>query len=275
MTFSEKDINKVTNHIASVGTHVREQYHETFLELVRADPERAIAELPKFIDGALSAGKNLFRGLGCGGPHEGVTTPFLNSIGLIYPALERDMREKALDKCFDFIDRQNYFLAQRNVEKINEPWLVADIITNRWLYFCGFDEYASKLENMATSDDFEKEFVQDGRLDCSSSFWLSFALARNDTCESDMIRTSFEERYPDLCDRTRDAIAAMINYQALHAKAKYGTSYEDTVDEKTAKYNLAWDASIREKLKEEKWILRPDTLDRLAQWSEERTQTAG
>lgn len=257
------DVEGLVRHLEYAFCTLKEHGHDVFLEIAQKDPVKAAKELPAYIERVLNMGNGFFKGTGAGGPHEFATGPLLDTVGLIYPCLDKDTRRIALKNCLGFLDEQNYFLSQRNVEMINEPWLVADIIANRWLYFCGYEEYSRKLKGMSSFDNFEQEFLQDGRFKIKSVFWLSFALARENAGVSGNVRYVFEERFPEFADRTKDAIATLVNYQALHADAKDSVPYDKTIDEKISHYYSAWGDDIRQKLKEEKWVLLPSTLREL------------
>lgn len=255
------DIERIINHMQLMSKAVKEHGHDVFRELVRTDPKKAVEEMPAFIERALSTGNNFFSGMMCGGPHPGATAPFIDSIGLIYPTLDKENRIKALKNCLGFLDGLNYFNAQNNVEKVHEPWLVADIITNRRLYWCGYEEYSKKLKGIDSFKEFEENFMNEGRLNCNSVFWLLFCLARKEHRKPKIMK-ALEDLFPELIDRTKDAIATYIHAQGLSYEIgfvdKQPAPYKETIEEKVTHYEPTWESDIRTKLKKEHWILLPE-----------------
>jgi len=261
---SKEDWEKVIQTLEFKEAHVREHVLDTFRELAQKDPEKAVTELPNFIKKATSAGNNFFAGYGCGGPFEGVTAPLLATIGIIYQSLDRNLREEALNQCLNFLDEQNYFLAQNNIQYIDEPWLIRDILVNRSLYWCGFNEYSDKIQKMKSWSEFEKEFLKEKEddtfyVDAKSLFWLSMATAWKDCCNSE-IRQGFAEIFPDLIDRTKDFIAGMTYTSSQNDFIKKNIPLENGIESRlTERYDSAWKQDLKRKIKEEQWILLKET----------------
>lgn len=262
------DAQKIVNHISLMYSCVVEHGTDVFRELVKTDPKRAIEELPQHMERVLGLGNGIFRGFMCGGPHEGVTAPMLDAIGSVYPCLERKLRENALENCLGFLDGLNYFVSQNNVELIDEPWLVGDILANRPLYYCGFCSYADKLEKVDNWFKFKEEFVKDGKFDVKSVFWLSYAVSYPKYCQKS-IRDAFAEQYPELVDRTKDAIAGYIHGIGIAADTcSEPLSYEASVAGSLENYDPDWHSEIRAKIAENKFIILEKTISKI-QWQRE------
>lgn len=223
----------------------------SYLQLMLENPILAIRQLPKFIEQARDINEGGARGFVeavAGGPNYDWTAPMLDIIGIVYPELDKESRKEGLLGCLGFLDRLNYFNSQNNVELINEPWLVADIIINRGLYWCGYAQYCDLLERCKKWPDFQKE-IKSAR----SEFWLSLAVVQPE-CSSLEVRANYYKQFSGLIDRTQDAIAAMTFNHAQDANKRDGTSIEGYIEKSLSKYDVLLHEAIRRKMKEEKWI---------------------
>jgi len=257
----ELDARDIVNHIRLARAYIKEKGLEVFLELAQNEPERAVKELPKYIEKVLNMNGGIFRGVNCGGPDPYTTAPLLNTIGLIYPYLDRSPREKALNNCLYFLDGLNYFNSQNNVELIDEPWLITDIFINRQLYWPGYKVYVNRLKNILAWEQFENEFMREGRLISKGAFFLSLTISRVEHC-SENIRRSFAEVFPDLVDRTKDGIACLIHHNASCHIGEKNISYEEELKKELEKYEPSWKNELSKKIHDENWIILPETLER-------------
>lgn len=219
-----------------------EEIANSYYELMIENPLVAIEKLPNFIRQA----RNINSVLGeayAGGPNHDWTGPMLNILGIMYPLLERDARKEGLLKCLNFLEGIRYDYSQNNVELIDEPWLVADIVINRPLYWCGYKEYIILLEKNPKWVDFSQHIDS-----AKSDFWLTLAITRPKYSSLE-IRANFYRQFSDLIDRTEDAIAAIIfNY------AQQESQKEEYIEENLLKYDAFLHKDIRKKIEEKKWI---------------------
>lgn len=147
-----------------------------------------------------------------------------------------------------FLDGLNYFNAQDNVELINEPWLVADIIINRPLYWCGFEEYCKVLKERTTWEDFSS-YIDSAK----SAFFLAYAITIP-KYSSENIRKNFYNEFPYLIDRTEDAIAAILFDFAQYENKKKRNSHKKYIEKELSKFDSILHKDILKKMQEAKWI---------------------
>lgn len=253
----EEQAKEIVDQISLKFLHLKEQGIEPFIELSENDPERAVDEFPSVLKNVLELSDGFFKGSMAGGPDSEATGPILNTIGAIYSKLPKTVREKALTQSLYFLDRLDYFNSQNNVELIDEPWLVGDIVINRPLYWCGYKEYVKRLERVTTIDDFKREFVRKrgyvDYIDVKSMFWLTYTFSRKEY-NPDAPRMFFSELFPDIIDRTQDAIAALIVYHSKVDEKNEHTPYLTGVENHMKKYVEEWQYPIREKIEDAKWI---------------------
>ena len=265
------DVSSILNRMTLLHTPVREHGFEPFVELAQEDPAQAIKEFPKTLERVLGAGNNFFKGIMCGGPHPAATVPLLNAIGGVYADVPREVRLSGLHQVFGFLDGLNYLNAQDNVELIQEPWLVGDILVNCSLYWPGFKPYVDRLEGVVTWDGFEQEFLkqhdEDSRyLDAPSTFWLAYAVARKDCSGSSEVRQVFSEVFPEVMDRTKDVAAALVADHSLldELNPEKGIPYEQGVGERLGgEYEDSWHEDLVRRIGEEKWMYTSGRLQEI------------
>lgn len=285
---------KIVDHISLMYAYIREHGIDPLQELVKKDPERAIVEFPKFMERVLSAGNHFFSGYMCGGPAPEASVPLLNILGSMYPLLNRDLRSLALRESLNFLDGLNYDNAQNNVELIHEPWLVGDIIINRWLYWCGYQQYIDMLADATTWEDVKRKFVRktDFRnvspqdlsnlgvvleeietrasdfvrrhcssldlLDVSSTFWFAYTLAQKEYTTPE-IRNKFAGLFPDIMGRTLDAVAADIAYKSAYFETieqqDKRVHYKEGIESRLKLFDDRLRKGLIRKINEKKWIL--------------------
>ncbi|MBU1202354.1 MAG: hypothetical protein KJ583_06555 [Nanoarchaeota archaeon] len=222
---------------------------DEYYRLVLENPLEAVEKLPFFIDKVRNVNpNNSFVEAVAGGPNHDWTAPMLDTLGIIYPTLERSVREVGLIKSLSFLDELNYFNAQNNVELISEPWLVRDIIVSRPMYWCGYKQYCDLLEENKKWSEFSGH-IQSAK----SEFWMALAVTRPKYSSLE-IRANFYKEFPDLIDRTKDAIAAIIYENAKIANEREGKLVDEYIDEQLLKYDSVFHNDIRKKMNEKKWI---------------------
>lgn len=122
----------------------------------------------------------------CGGPIATVPAAVYNSVGLIYPFLDRQQRDKGLRGILDILDGINSAYIQiSHTPYIHEPLLLTDITACRPVYWPGMDEGKTKLKGYLTFEDFQRDYMKEGLLDpkkVSSSFIVGYSLLRADFC---------------------------------------------------------------------------------------------
>lgn len=261
------DTKKIVNDMALGYRGLLEHGIEPFEEALRKDPEKAIAEFDRHLERTLNTAVGLFKGYMCGGPAPEATGGLIDRIGIVYHHMSRELRTKALQKSLNTIQEKNYFYAQLDVEKINNPWLAMDLVINGFNLWCGYSEYLD-VEKCKDWYEFEERFViQDERLGvkrlrANSEFWLARAVA-DTQYTSDYVRQRFEAELPELTDMTKDAIAAHIHDNARYWEARIDRPedvepYEQGVQRRLKKYDKRWQDDLVRKIDERKWIVLPD-----------------
>jgi hypothetical protein len=244
---------------------------ERFHDIVIANPEKAAEELPNYLGKVLSAGDGLFSGTNCGGPFEGVTAPLLDTVGMVYPCLERQQREKALISCLNFLDGLRYDNSQRNVELINEPWLIGDIVSNRHLYWCGFKEYEERQKKCVTWDDWKTEFIsEDGKFNANSIGWLAISTFWKDYAAPE-VREGFSKSYPDLVERAQDAMAGNAYAMGVCSEYEENPLPQEEIREFLSNFEPEFASVAQKKTKKDgNFILLESTVARYASHKEWR-----
>lgn len=231
--------------------NVSEENTAAFYELAVNDPNLAVQSLPEFIERARNSagpGTKVYEAY-VGGANHDWTGPLIDVVGTIYPLLETETRKQALVNTFDFLDRQNYVTAQDNLELVNEPWLVSDVLINCGnLYWCGYQQYVEMLEKYPTWAELYPHLR-----DVKSAFWMALAVSQS-RFANDSIKDNFARVFPTLVDRTRDAIAAITIVRAQDKYLISGTPVIETVEASLFGYDHAWIPEIKRKLGEKKWV---------------------
>jgi len=242
----ERLVNKIVGEFDSLYNKA-DDIASRFNKICLNDPVEAIERLPEFIDSTRDVNPN--KGYECiaGGPNQDWIAPLMNIIGIVYPDLPREQRQKALTYCLDYLDRQNTDRAKDHVELLDEPWLVADIVINSPGCWCGYSMYVDML-NVKTWDEFSNK-IESAR----SSFWLALAVTRYEYSSLE-IRKNFYSTSPKLLDRTLDAIAGISSDHARHYNETKGTPIEEYISKSLSKYDPMLHKKIRKKMSEEKWI---------------------
>ena len=247
-----------------IAADAAERLEDLFLE----DTDKAIASLHGFLEEVRDINTDrAFVEAAAGGPNHDWTVPVLNVVGLMYPSLQKPVRERALLSVLDYLDGLNYFYSQNHVERMKEPWLVGDIIVNRRLYWCGFSEYHTLFAEHNSWKELQESLNTHPPL---SAFWLAMAVLwwPNPNPE---IRREFYEAYPHLVDRTLDAIAGMTVTSAMKGHVMEGKDVEAGIQYRLSeRYDPDMHARIREKIAQENWILLPSTQRDWTQWKEIR-----
>ncbi len=223
-----------------------------YFELMDKNQTQAIEQLPVFMERVRDVNPVRAYESFAGGPNHDWTGPLLNILGVVYPELEKDVRERGLRKCLNFLDGLRYDYAQNQVEVINEPWLAADIVITRPLYWCGYKEYC----DLATQHKSWKDFSVNMK-GARSPFWLAMAVS-NPEYTSLEVRHHFYQQFPQLMDRTRDAIAAMAAVYGGRKAEKKSLDVNECIEYYFEKFDPLLHDDIRAKIKEEKWICLKD-----------------
>lgn len=250
---NKKNFNKVVEQFRDSSNEATSVWSD-FVLMTEYSPKEAIEKMPEFIERARNAcgeGRMAYESY-VGGPKTEWTGSILNVLGEVYPFLDKDVRQEGLKKVLNFLDGLNYSYAQDQMELVDEPWLAADVFVNRGIYWCGFQENIKLLAENRDWKDFSKHLDQ-----TKSKFLLCFSVVQPKH-SSLSVRKGFYEQFPELVDRTLDAVAA-INYNyALDVKTRKGILVEDYLSESLVKYDPLFHDKIRGKILEEKWIRLTD-----------------
>lgn len=218
-------------------------------ELMCRDPRQGIRRLPEFMERIRDVNSDrAFVEAVAGGPNPHWTGSLLDVLSMIYPEVDRDLQVEALTTCLYFLDRQNYFTSQENVELIKDPWLVRDIIINFSLYWPGFQKYVDLLEANRDIASFKKALgkVQNG-------VWMAWAVIHSDFA-SLPVRKWYYENFPELIDHTLDAIAGITFDHAEHDWENKKIPIEEGIEKRIKKYDPFLHRAIHQKVSERKWI---------------------
>lgn len=177
---------------------------------------------------------------------------FLDLIGHFYPGWDREMRTIALARTLDYLDDLNYDDARANVSMIDEPWLCRDIVINRCLYGATVHAYDMSLRKVRGWDEFE------GVAELSpSKFWLALAITKKEGAWLG-VRYGYRRAYPDVWDRTLDAVAAFADVAQLYLMQEERMRPQDALDAALEEYDPTLRPEIIRKMQEEKWIILPE-----------------
>ena len=123
-----------------------------------------------------------------GGPHEAVPWAVYNAVGAVYPYLDRDQKDRALNKILNILDSRNYaevngLTGVGHTTGIRDPLLLSDICIARRLYWPGLHDeeylfkdksfFQFKTETILEDGNFKKEKVK-------SDFLVAYAILRSD-----------------------------------------------------------------------------------------------
>lgn len=222
---------------------------DEYLTLMSQNPKEAIRRMPKFIDRVRDVNPVRAYEAMAGGPNQDWTGPLLDTLGIVYPQLEKDTREEGLRQCLNFLDGLNYVNSQDNVALINEPWLASDIVITRPLYWCGYKQYCDLAEQNKSWKDFSEKMNS-----ARSAFWLAMAVTHPEYASLE-VRDKFYKQFPTLMDRTKDAIAAMVAVYGGRKAKREGFELAGCIDERLAKHDPMLHDKIRVKIEEKKWVL--------------------
>lgn len=249
--FRERMIGKLMDQFGTMYQQA-ETVASNYFNLMLVNPEEALERLPEYIEKARDVNPVRAYEAMAGGPNHDWTAPMLNILGIVYPTLERPVREKGLRHCMNFLDGLNYVYSQNHVELINEPWLAADIVITRPLYWCGYQQYC----NLAQQNQSWKDFSEKTK-SARSAFWLAMAVTKPKYASLE-VRKNFHEQFPTLMDRTKDAIAAMAGVYGGRKAQREGREINECIETYLTGMDPLLLDSIRTKIEEQKWIVLPE-----------------
>ena len=247
LSFRDGRTKRVINQIGRMynkANNLTQEYYQLMLN----DPDKGIEELPNFLRGVRKINPEPALESMAGGPNHDWTGPMLNIIGIVYPILKIENREKALVKCLDFLDGLRYDYSQNHVELINEPLLIRDIIISRTIYWPGYQIYIDQLDKNKTWKDF-KPYLEKTK----SEFFLAYAVTKHEHSSIE-VRTKFYKTFPDLMIRTKQAIGGIIYDEAKRYHEKDKITIEKYIDDTIIKYDPLLHNDIRKSMLEEDWI---------------------
>lgn len=239
MSNSEVDnwVSQIRNESVT-NLNVGMKYAEKLESLIRENPELGIRKIVKFYNNALDEAHDnswMSRGYAealTGGPSEGIPRAIYNAVGSVYPELDRDMKDLALEQIFKILDEFRYDIVQENhTSGIREPFLVSDISIVSSLYWPGLDEGRYILEKYQNFQDLRKDLIDKnglffhsglkrdvkGLFDewtperklnyVNSDFIVAYSLLRSDIC--DFGKEYIKVANPEFLDRTMQGIVAL------------------------------------------------------------------
>ncbi len=237
-----RDIAKLDEQGKAIGRE--------YAQLMYDNPMHALRQFPQFMQRTREV-NTPFGEAAAGGPNHSWTGPMLNTLGTVYPSLDHSKREQGLRYCLRFLDGLNYMHSQNQVEVIQEPWLAADIVISRSIYFPGYDYYCKMAAQHKTWKDFLPQIDSEST---RSPFWLAMAVTDPRYTSLD-VRTHFYKQFPMLMDHTKDGIAAMVAVYGGRKAEREGLKREDCIRERLVKlHDPLLHEEIYAKIKEEKWV---------------------
>ncbi len=241
-------VARIVNDFSSLYAQSSE-ITQSYAELMSNDPLQAIDKLPEFIEKArdINPSRSFVEAM-AGGPNQDWIAPLMNVVGIVYPTLDKEIRTKVLSKCLNYLDRLNYFNSQDHVAMLNEPWMVGDVIINRPLYYCGYEEYADLLQKNKTW----KELYPQLEI-TKSAFWLACAVINNKFASKE-VKENFYLVFPTLIDRTLDAIAGYNYAYAKNIFEKEGKPIKGTLESEFFAYDPKFYSKLLRKVEERRWI---------------------
>lgn len=193
------DINKIANEIIkSFDSHYAAAFvnSETLKQMLMDNPNNAINLIVDAYNQGLNQAYTNEKGENArwfiqaiaGGPFEAVPWAVYNAVGAVYPYLDREQKNKALEKILNILDERNYLevnggTGAGHTTGIREPLLLSDICIVRRLYWPGLhdEEYLWKNKNFS---EFKAETIsEDGTFKkekVKSDFLVAYAILRSD-----------------------------------------------------------------------------------------------
>ncbi|MFH1503249.1 MAG: hypothetical protein ABIE36_01170 [Candidatus Diapherotrites archaeon] len=176
--------------------NLSKEVSENFSQVLWENPEQALNSLFDWYNESLDraytnskTGENYrdFVEMVAGGPHEAIPSALYNSVGGIYPFLDRELKNKALSKTLGILDLQNYVNVQiSHTPYIKEPLLLSDITIARGLYWPGMDEGKNRIKKFESFFDFKFEYMtKEGFFKkdlIDSDFIVAYSLLWKDFC---------------------------------------------------------------------------------------------
>jgi hypothetical protein len=193
---SFEEFSKKIETAFSIYHKISKEVLDNFSQLLWMNPEKALDQLISIYDNSLDKvysdenGKNnrCFVEMICGGPHEAIPSAVYNSVGTIYPFLDRKIKDNALKKILSILDGIRYDYVQfSHISYIKEPTLTSDITISRPLYWPGMGEgenLIKKYNNLFC--DFKSEGIDKNGIFnqeiVDSDFIVAYSFLRNDFC---------------------------------------------------------------------------------------------
>jgi len=237
---------------------------DKFSQELWQNPKQSLDNLLKIYDESLDkaytnskTGENTrsFIEAAAGGPHEAIPSALYNSIGTIYPFFDRNLRDYALGKILNIMDKiNNRYIQIAHTPYIREPLLLTDICISRQLYWPGLEgeegERLIKKYNPLFCD-FKTELINEegffNKNKIKSDFLVAYSLLRKDFC-------NWGEEYAEIAnerflDRVLQGITAMrfadyFKLKSLSQEEIEGINYEAKDSNFYSKNKLKLDNSL-------------------------------
>lgn len=195
------DVNKIIQGLQkSFDSHdaAAIAFVEPLAQMLMDNPDEAINRIFSTYNAALDAaytnniGNNVrsFIESVAGGPYQGVPWALYNSVGAVYPYLERPQKDRALKQVLNILDGLNYVdvnggRGAGHTTRIKEPLLLSDINIARYnLYWPGLHDEEKLWKDQPDFSILQGEIMtSDGmfrRDKVKSDFLVAYALLRSD-----------------------------------------------------------------------------------------------
>lgn len=223
-----------------------------YKDLFKRDLAEAIKQLPLFLERVRNIGDRGYESF-AEGPNHDWACPLLNIIGNLYPLLSEEERNLAFQNVLNYLDGINSSYAQNHLKHMHEPWLVRDIVINRWIYWPGFEEYIHFFKQDPINTEFAEKI-----LSSKSKCWFAYATIYNKEILSVQHREKrqiFYTAFPNLTDRTLDFIAARIKQGAITFAEKEGQTEAKYILEHFENVDPFVHERLKGKMYDRKWLI--------------------
>jgi len=228
---------------------------------VRKIQEIYEAALDKAHEGSPAAKSGMSRGYLealAGGPNETIPWLIYNSVGAVYPRLNREQKDGALAGVFEILDGINYIYVQNtHTPGIREPLLLADIKIARPYYWPGMDEGEELVKRYEYFSRLQRDLIDNDGLflpgAIRSDFIVGYSLLRSGFC-------SFGESYVKVANKEflGRVMCGIVGMRFGHAKT------EEDIAKGTARLKVLLPKSLHERIeplrKEGGWVTNPRLL---------------
>jgi hypothetical protein len=227
---------------------------QAFAELMEVAPDKALAELPAWMDKMRSAStaEGVSRSYmeSMVGPNQDDSSIIANIVAAHYEKLSTEQRAAVIVDQLNYLDSINCRYSRMHVKQINDPRLLRDLTINGPLYWPGLDD---ELDFFGTKPDVNtfNSFAES----CPSIGLLGYTIVLNEVAIPLPIRHQFKKNSPELLDGVLDFAAARAYHIGAGRADENGTSMIDEIEGTIARqFDPEYHDAIRVKIAEADWV---------------------